>query len=111
MKDNRKGLNMTNVERPEWNQAWQMWAEEEGKHIAWAGELELRRRIIVQAATSGNERLCRELFLLITTAGSVAADMKRRDADEHGMTDGDIEALADRLVRVSAAVPAPGIPF
>jgi hypothetical protein len=107
VRDIKKGLNMTDVERPEWNQAWASWAKEQGQHIDWVGRLEMRRRIIVRAATNGNERLRRELFLLIATAGSVAADMKRRDADENGMTDRDIEALAEQLVRVCAAVPAP----
>jgi hypothetical protein len=98
---------MTFLERPEWNQAWASWAKEQGQHIDWAGRLEMRRRIIVRAATNGNERLRRELFLLIATVGSIAADMKRRSADVSGMADRDIEALAEQLVRVFAAVPAP----
>jgi hypothetical protein len=98
---------MTTLERPEWNQAWASWAKEQGQQIDWAGRLELRRRIIIRAATNGDERLRRQLFMLVATAGSVAADMKRRVADEHGMTDRDIEALADQVVRVWAAVPMP----
>jgi hypothetical protein len=102
-------LIMTNVERPEWNQAWASWAKEQSRHVDWAGRLEMRRRIIVRAATNGNERLTEELFLLIATAGSVAAEMKRRNADAAGLTDRDIESLAEQLVRVWAAVPQPPV--
>lgn len=98
---------MINLEQPKWNPAWANWVLMQNQQIDWAGRLEMRRRIIVRAAINGDERLRHELFMLVATAGSVAADMKHRGADANGMNDRDIEALAERLVRVFAAVPQP----
>jgi hypothetical protein len=97
----------TDCERSEWTQAWASWAKEQSRQLDWQHGIEMRRRILVRAATNGDIRLRDALFTLVTVAHSVGEEMRKRQADASELCDRDIEALASNIITVMSAVPSP----
>jgi hypothetical protein len=95
------------LQRPEWTQAWAAWAKEQSRQLDWQHRVEMRRRIFVRAATNGDKQLRDKLFTLVATAHSIGEEMKKRQAEGDGLTDRDIESLASNILAVMGTVPAP----
>ncbi len=94
-------------QRPEWTQAWAAWARQQSRQLDWEHRIEMRRRILVRAATNGDKRLREALYALVGVAHGVGQEMRQRNADASGLADHDVELLATRVLEVVGAIPTP----